>query len=137
MDKSNATHPKFQDCLDELNLCSVLEAQLHNHCSLKSLVEKIESVPTILAAKFVGEIAMRLHEKEHGKKPTRLSQVRAYSIEELHKQWVQDHIDDPPEGFNNKAQCEHDEELLERIDESLTLCKSWINSKKSKTNSGS
>lgn len=126
----NELHPNFKDCSDELLLIRTLEGQKHNHCSREAFEEKLSKAPFIVKAAFVGEIAVRLHKKEHGDYKPTVKQVRAYSLDELYNGWVQDHIDDPPEGFDNKCQCENDQELQGKIEESLTLCQSWINSKK-------
>lgn len=136
-DPTNELHPSYRDCKDEQLLIRVFSSKKHNHCSIDTFKRRLRESPVLIAAQFVKTLATQLHIQEHGCKPSQVSQLRAYTLEELHAQWVKIHVDDPPDGFNKKAQCLFDEDLDNRIQESLNLCELWISSKKLKTSSGS
>lgn len=118
----NIDHENFPEVYrSTLEIKDLLKLK-HNHTSLEGFKEFLETKSFIGKAEVIGKIANKLHKKEGNK----WGVPRDYSLEELYTQWVQDHKENPPPGFNKNGQCATDDLIDTHIEEKIKQAELWI-----------
>lgn len=127
----NSRHLKLRYILDELMLIQSLEKLKHNHLSMESFdatmaqTHRVEQA--LMTAGLVKGIWQNAHPGEALPKfyPT-------YTKEEIHKQWqveMKKQREKNPAamaGFDENIECQHDQELTQKINDSLGYAEKHI-----------